>query len=92
MAKLHSITRHGAHVIKINQAFLLLSRVFGPTPILHKRKAWDRGYKQRFGAGTPGVMSWARDRRKSSGGRTSHSNTLSGCKLRAQYSPLAGER
>ena len=44
MAKLHSITRHGAHVIKINQAFLLLSRVFGPTPILHKRKAWDRGY------------------------------------------------
>ena len=40
--------------------------------------------KQRFGAGTPGVMSWARDRRKSSGGRTSHSNTLSGCKAQAR--------
>ena len=40
--------------------------------------------KQRFGAGTPGVMSWARDRCKSSGRRTSHSNTLSGCKARAQ--------
>ena len=48
--------------------------------------------KERFGAGTPGVMSWARDRRKSSGGRTSHSNTLPGCELWAQYSPLAGER
>ena len=36
--------------------------------------------KQRFGAGTPGVMSWARDRRKSSGRRTSYSNILSGCK------------
>ena len=40
--------------------------------------------KQRFGAGTPGVMSWARDRHRSSGRRTSHSNTLSGCKAWAQ--------
>ena len=39
-----------------------------------------------------GVMSWARDRRKSSGRHTSHSSTLSGYKLWAQYSHLAGER
>ena len=38
MAKLHSITCHGAHVIKINQAFLLLSRVFGPHPYCIKEK------------------------------------------------------
>ena len=48
--------------------------------------------KQQFGAGTQ-EKSWARDHRKSSGRRTSHSNTLSDYKLRAQYSPLqASER
>ena len=38
-----------------------------------------------------GVMSWARDHRKSGGRCTSHLNTFSGCKLWAQYSPQAGE-
>ena len=40
--------------------------------------------KQQFQAGTPGVMPWARDHHKSSGGSTSHSNTLSGCKAQAR--------
>ena len=59
---------------------------------VHDYKGLHRYLVLRFGAGTPGVMSWARDHRKSSDGCTSHLNTLPGCKLWAQYSPLAGER
>ena len=44
MAKLHSITRHGAHVIEISQAFLLSCALLAPHPYCIIRKAWDRGY------------------------------------------------
>ena len=58
---------------------------------VHNYKGLTSIEQAMIGAGTQ-EKSWARDRHKSSGRHTSHSNTLSGCKLWAQYSPLAGER